>query len=74
MENRTLYYQAYKIIRIHIFSIGKTSLIEELINTKYSGYFLIVSNFILWKNNNVYVGPGRGSGVGSLVAYCLGLN
>ncbi len=35
---------------------------------------MIVSDFILWaKNNNVYVGPGRGSGVGSLVVYCLGI-
>ena len=38
----------------------------------YSGYFLIVSDYIKWsKNNNIPVGPGRGSGAGSLVAYCL---
>ena len=36
----------------------------------YPGYFLIVSDFILWaKKNNIPVGPGRGSGAGSLVAY-----
>ena len=36
------------------------------------GYFLIVQDFINWaKENNVPVGPGRGSGAGSLVAYCL---
>jgi DNA polymerase-3 subunit alpha len=35
-------------------------------------YFLIVQDFIGWaKNNTVPVGPGRGSGAGSLVAYCL---
>ena len=38
----------------------------------YSSYFLIVSDYIKWsKNNNIPVGPGRGSGAGSLVAYCL---
>lgn len=35
-------------------------------------YFLIVSEIVQWsKNNNIMVGPGRGSGAGSLVAYCL---
>ena len=38
----------------------------------YESYFLIVSDYIKWsKNNNIPVGPGRGSGAGSLVAYCL---
>lgn len=38
----------------------------------FSGYFLIVSDFIKWaKENDIPVGPGRGSGAGSLVAYCL---
>lgn len=38
----------------------------------FDGYFLIVSDFIKWsKANGVAVGPGRGSGAGSLVAYCL---
>ena len=38
----------------------------------YSGYFLIVSDYIKWaKQNDIPVGPGRGSGAGSLVAYCL---
>ena len=40
----------------------------------FAGYFLIVADFIQWaKNNNIPVGPGRGSGAGSLVAYCLGI-
>ncbi len=45
----------------------------EIINKmKYSGYFLIVSDYIKWaKKNNIPVGPGRGSGAGSLVAYSL---
>ena len=39
---------------------------------KYAGYFLIVSDYIKWaKQNNIPVGPGRGSGAGSLVAYSL---
>ena len=38
----------------------------------YSSYFLIVSDYIKWaKKNSIPVGPGRGSGAGSLVAYCL---
>lgn len=38
----------------------------------FPGYFLIVADFIQWaKNNQVPVGPGRGSGAGSLVAYAL---
>ena len=38
----------------------------------FPGYFLIVMDFIKWaKNNGVPVGPGRGSGAGSLVAYVL---
>jgi len=45
----------------------------EVINKmEYPGYFLIVSDFIRWsKKNNIPVGPGRGSGAGSLVAYAL---
>ena len=40
----------------------------------FSSYFLIVYDFIKWsKSNNVPVGPGRGSGAGSLVAFCLGI-
>lgn len=40
----------------------------------FAGYFLIVADFISWaKNNGVPVGPGRGSGAGSVVAYSLGI-
>ena len=40
----------------------------------YSGYFLIVADFTQWaRQNDVPVGPGRGSGAGSLVAYVLGI-
>ena len=45
------------------------NIIKEM---RYSGYFLIVSDYIKWaKNNNIPVGPGRGSGAGSLIAWCL---
>ncbi len=40
----------------------------------FPGYFLIVADFIRWaRENGVPVGPGRGSGAGSLVAYALGI-
>jgi len=40
----------------------------------FAGYFLIVADFIRWaRQNGVPVGPGRGSGAGSLVAYSLGI-
>ncbi len=47
----------------------------EVINDMgYAGYFLIVSDFINWaKNNNIPVGPGRGSGAGSIVAWALNI-
>jgi DNA polymerase-3 subunit alpha len=47
----------------------------EVINKMgFPGYFLIVADFIRWaKKNDIPVGPGRGSGAGSLVAYVLGI-
>ena len=40
----------------------------------FPGYFMIVADFIRWaKEQDIPVGPGRGSGAGSLVAYCLGI-
>jgi DNA polymerase-3 subunit alpha len=56
--------------------------IEERINFElftiktmgFAGYFLIVSDFIVaGKKMNVFVGPGRGSAAGSVVAYCIGI-
>jgi len=45
---------------------------DTIIAMGFPGYFLIVADFIQWaKNNGVPVGPGRGSGAGSLVAYAL---
>ena len=46
--------------------------LEVINNMGFPGYFLIVMEFIQWsKDNDVPVGPGRGSGAGSLVAYAL---
>lgn len=46
--------------------------IETILKMGFPGYFLIVADFINWaKNNGCPVGPGRGSGAGSLVAYAL---
>lgn len=43
-----------------------------IIKMKFAGYFLIVSDFIKWaKNNDIPVGPGRGSGAGSIIAWSL---
>ena len=48
--------------------------IATILKMGFPGYFLIVGDFINWaKNNGCPVGPGRGSGAGSLVAYSLGI-
>ncbi|MGH2772644.1 MAG: DNA polymerase III subunit alpha, partial [Actinomycetota bacterium] len=59
-----------------------TSEIEQRVTTElktidemgFSGYFLVVQDFVNWaKNNGIRVGPGRGSAGGSIVAYALGI-
>jgi len=48
--------------------------LRVIISMGFAGYFLIVADFIRWaRENGVPVGPGRGSGAGSLVAYVLGI-
>ena len=47
---------------------------DTIVQMGFPGYFLIVADFINWaKKNGVPVGPGRGSGAGSVVAYALGI-
>ena len=59
-------YQDYKLRLEHEIKI--------IVEMNYAGYFLIVSDYIKWsKQNNIPVGPGRGSGAGSLVAWCLSI-
>lgn len=57
--------------------IYEKRLVEELemiLRTGFAGYFLIVADFINWaKDRQIPVGPGRGSGAGSLVAYALNI-
>ena len=59
------------------YKVYKSRLDHELkiiLEMNYAGYFLIVSDYIKWaKKNNIPVGPGRGSGAGSLVAWCLSI-
>jgi len=48
--------------------------LDVIVSMHYEDYFLIVWDFILYaKKSGIYVGPGRGSAAGSLVAYCLGI-
>ncbi len=48
--------------------------LHMIIQMGFAGYFLIVADFICWaKDQDIPVGPGRGSGAGSLVAYALGI-
>jgi len=48
--------------------------VNVIVQMGFAGYFLIVADFINWaKRNGVPVGPGRGSGAGSVVAYSLGI-
>lgn len=59
-ENRQVYYDRLDFELKMITQMG------------FPGYFMIVADFIQWaKNHGIPVGPGRGSGAGSLVAYCL---
>lgn len=48
--------------------------LDVIITMQYADYFLIVWDFIRFaKTKDIYIGPGRGSAAGSLVAYCLGI-
>jgi DNA polymerase-3 subunit alpha len=47
---------------------------DVIIGKGYAGYFLVVADFINWaKRNGIRVGPGRGSGAGSMCAYAMGI-
>ena len=46
--------------------------IDVIVSKGYAGYFLVVADFITWaKDNGIRVGPGRGSGAGSMCAYAM---
>ena len=64
--------EAMRVEKLPEYSARLNFEIETIIEMGFPGYFLIVADFIRWaKENNVPVGPGRGSGAGSLVAYSL---
>ncbi|WP_438810876.1 hypothetical protein, partial [Serratia marcescens] len=45
-----------------------------IVSKGYAGYYLVVADFIRWaKEQGIRVGPGRGSGPGSLAAYAMGI-
>ena len=47
---------------------------EVIVGKQYPGYFLVVADYIRWaKEQGIMVGPGRGSGAGSMCAYALGI-
>merc|ERR1711991_253946 len=65
-KNFTERYEIYKKRLEH-----EIKIISEM---NYASYFLIVADYIKWaKENDIPVGPGRGSGAGSLVAWCLSI-
>ncbi|MGP1918123.1 MAG: DNA polymerase III subunit alpha [Candidatus Hodgkinia cicadicola] len=83
-EHKLLYLRAIQALEYTFYINGWNSrqlyyarLMQELAViaiADYAGYFLVVADFVLWaRENDIYVGPGRGSAAGSLVAYCLGI-
>ncbi len=48
--------------------------IDIILTKGYPGYYLVVADYIMWaKRNGIRVGPGRGSGAGSIIAYAMGI-
>ncbi len=67
---RLLFNNNIKLKNKYLLRIKKE--LKVIFKLNISNYFLIVMEFVKWsKDNNIYVGPGRGSGSGSLVAYLL---
>ncbi len=68
--NKRLYFNNVKLKKKYLLRINKE--LNIIFKLNISNYFLIVMEFVRWsKDNNIYVGPGRGSGSGSLVAFLL---
>ena len=60
--------------KVDVYKDRLDSEIDIIVHMGFSGYFLIVADFINWaKRNGIPVGPGRGSGAGSLTAWALGI-
>ena len=72
LENRFKSFDSSKIENRKIYEKRLSHELNIIKKMNYAGYFLIVSDYIRWaKQNKIPVGPGRGSGAGSLVAYSL---
>jgi DNA polymerase-3 subunit alpha len=62
------------VIDHEVYESRLASELDVICGMGFEGYFLIVADFIAWaRDNGIPVGPGRGSGAGSLVAYALGI-
>lgn len=69
---RVLYGKKLNAAREEVYKQRLAYEVEVIISMGFPGYFLIVQDFINWaKKQDIPVGPGRGSGAGSLVAYAL---
>lgn len=67
-----LYSESLRAEKLQEYKDRMETEIKIILDMGFAAYFIIVSDFIKWaKNNDIPVGPGRGSAAGSLVAYCL---
>src|SRR4051812_6268709 len=67
-------FDSHQLGRLEEYRQRLESELAVIVKMGFAGYFLIVADFIRWaRANDVPVGPGRGSGAGSLVAYSLGI-
>ena len=73
-ETREKAFDATQLTRVEAYRERLDRELGVICQMGFAGYFLIVADFIRWaRANDVPVGPGRGSGAGSLVAYSLGI-
>jgi len=79
LEERLMQLRAYppagaRVVSEEEYRARLNTELEVICQMGFAGYFLIVADFIKWsRDNDIPVGPGRGSGAGSLVAYSLGI-
>ena len=72
LKNDAGYKDGFNTERLELYKLRMEKELKVIIDMGFAGYFLIVADFIKWaKKMKIPVGPGRGSGAGSLVAYLL---
>ena len=72
LKNDAGYKDGFDTERLELYKLRMEKELKVIIDMGFAGYFLIVADFIKWaKKMKIPVGPGRGSGAGSLVAYLL---